>query len=134
MPPSPASCPSCESTAVQGQLVPNKSPSAGAVMAVLTNDMAAGVLSAQGGSLSVQAFCLSCGAIWLPAQESLVRSLRGMQGEQAKQRARQELEEMVKRGSGFKMVSDDDKRIAAWARSVLSGASSPSKTPGVGPR
>lgn len=44
--------------------------------------MAASVLSAQGGSLSVQAFCLSCGAIWFPMQENLVRSLRGAQGEE----------------------------------------------------
>lgn len=115
------SCPKCGASTVQGQLVPVKDASAGAVAALLTNDMAAGVLVSQGGSLAVQAFCLTCGAIWLPAQENLVRAFRGEYGEPARSRAKQELEELVKRGGGFKLVSDEDKRLAAWARSVLSG-------------
>jgi len=83
--------------------------------------MAAGALVAQGSNLAVQAFCLTCGAIWFPAQEVLVRAFRGEYGEPNRIRARQELEEMVKRGGGFKLVSDEDKRLAAWARNVLSG-------------
>jgi len=93
---------------------------AGAVMALLTNDAAAGVLVAQSGNLFVQAFCLTCGAIWLPAQEILVNAFRGERGETARQWARVRLEEMVKRGRGFKLVSEEDRRMAEWASSVLS--------------
>lgn len=63
--PSQGTCPRCGAATVLGQLVPQKSPSAG--LAFLTNDAAAMMLAAQSGTLTVHAFCLSCGAIWVPA-------------------------------------------------------------------
>jgi hypothetical protein len=119
---SEATCSRCGGTTVQGQLVAQKAPSAGAALAFLSHDAAAMMIAAQAGTLVVHAFCLSCGAIWVPSEENLVRAVRGERGEAARVQARQELEDMVKRGSGFRMVSDDDKRMATWARGVLSAA------------
>ena len=113
-------CPKCGAGTVQGQLVPVRDADAATITAILSQDMAAGILAGQSGKLAVQAFCVTCGAIWLPAQENLIRAFRGEYGEPSRSRARQELEEMVKRGGGFKLVSDEDKRLAAWAKGVLS--------------
>ena len=122
MNPSQVSCPKCGATTVQGQLVPMKNVAAGLLTAFLTEDMAASVLVAQNGKLTVQAFCLSCGAVWLPFQEYLVRAIRGEYGEPIRSRAHQELKAMISRGTGFKLVSNEAQEMAAWAQSVLSTA------------
>lgn len=114
-----AACPNCGATTVQGQLVPMKNVAAGMLTALLTDDMAASVLVAQNGRLTVQAFCLSCGAIWLPFQEYLARAVRGDLGGPARDRARRELEAMIDRGTGFKLVTAEAQQMAAWAKSLL---------------
>jgi hypothetical protein len=115
-----ATCPQCGATTVGGQLVPTKNAAGGILTAILTDDMAAGVLVAQSGRLAVQAFCLSCGAIWLPLQEYMRRAIRGELGQEPRGRVRRELEEMVKQGTGFKLVSEEAARAASWAKGLLS--------------
>ncbi len=119
---SQVSCPKCGANTVQGQLVPMKNVAAGMLTALLTEDMAASVLVAQNGKLTVQAFCLSCGAVWLPFQEYLARAVRGEHGDSVRIHAQQELKTMVERGTGFKLVSNEAKEMATWAKSVLSAA------------
>jgi hypothetical protein len=99
-----------------------KNVAAGMLTALLTEDMAASVLVAQNGKLTVQAFCLSCGAVWLPFQEYLARAVRGEHGDSVRIHAQQELKTMVERGTGFKLVSNEAKEMATWAKSVLSAA------------
>jgi hypothetical protein len=99
-----------------------KNVAAGLLTAFLTEDMAASVLVAQNGKLTVQAFCLSCGAVWLPFQEYLVHAVRGEHGDSARSRAEQELKAIIARGTGFKLVSNEAKEMATWAQSVLSAA------------
>lgn len=123
---SQASCPKCGATTVQGQLVPMKNFAGGVLTALLTDDMAASMLVAQDGKRTVQAFCLSCGAIWLPAQEHLARAVRGELGAAAQDRARRELEAMVERGTGFKLVSTEDQQMAMWAKGLLGAGDRPS--------
>ena len=122
---SQAACPQCGATTVQGQLVPTTNVAGGVLTAFLTDDAAAGVLVAQSGKLTVQAFCLSCGAIWLPLQEYMRRTLRGELGQDLRARVRRELEEMVKKGTGFRLVSDEDAKAAGWARALLSEVDGP---------
>lgn len=127
---SAVSCPKCGAKTVQGQLVPMSNTGGGIATALLTDDMAASVLVTQQGKMTVQAFCLSCGAIWVPFQQYLARAVRGDLGEPARTRARQELEAIVERGSGFKLVSEEAKRMAEWARATLAAAMPPN--PGIG--
>ena len=117
-----AVCPKCGATTVQGQLVPMKNVAGGLLTALLTDDMAASILVAQNGRLTVQAFCLSCGAIWLPVREYLVRALRGEFGPELRARARSEFEAMIKAGTGFKLVSDEAAKTAQWAKEMLAAA------------
>jgi len=116
------SCPKCGASTVQGQLVPMKNVAAGFLTALLTDDMAAGVLVAQDGKRVVQAFCISCGAIWLPFQDYLVRAVRGDLGTDVRERAHRELQALITNGSGFKLVSHDAQQMATWAQSVLASA------------
>jgi hypothetical protein len=108
--------------------VPTKNTAGGILTAILTDDMAAGVLVAQSGRLTVQAFCLSCGAIWLPLQEYMRRAIRGELGQDIRGRVLKELEEMVRQGTGFKLVSDEAAKAARWAEALLA-ESSPSSQP-----
>lgn len=125
---SQASCPKCGATTVQGQLVPMKNFAGGVLTALLTDDMAASVLVAQDGKRTVQAFCLSCGAIWLPAQEHLARAVRGELGGAAQDRARRELKAMVECGTGFKLVSTEDQQMAFWAQGLLESGVQPQQS------
>jgi hypothetical protein len=102
-----------------------KNVAAGFLTALLTDDMAAGVLVAQDGKRVVQAFCLSCGAMWLPFQDYLVRAVRGEFGAEFRDRARRELEQLVKNGTGFKLVSNEAREMAEWAEAVLSRSALP---------
>ena len=115
-------CPKCGGSAVQGQLVPRKQFGAGILTALFTDDAAAGGLVANNGKLIVQAFCLACGAIWLPFEEYLIRAVQGALGAEAQRKALDELEALVERGSGFKLVSGEAGQLARWAESVLAAA------------
>ena len=87
--------------------------------ALLTEDMAASVLIAQSAKTIVQASCLNCGVTWLPTQLYLSRAVAGEFGEPAGAKARKELEAIVSRGRGFKLVSEQDQKMAAWAEKLL---------------
>jgi hypothetical protein len=119
MPASAASCPKCGGTAIQGQLVPTRNTAAGVLTTLATDDLAAGLLVAQNGKLVVQAFCLACGAIWLPFREYLVRSARGDFGSEVRDRTRRELEQLVKDGTGFKLMSSETREKSEWAQQIL---------------
>jgi hypothetical protein len=90
-----------------------------------TDDLAAGLLVAQNGKLVVQAFCLVCGAIWLPSREYLLRSARGDFGAEARDHTRRELEQLVKDGTGFKLMSSETKQKGEWAQQILLEARAP---------
>lgn len=122
---SEAACPNCGATTVQGQLVPTSNVGAGVLTALLTEDMAASVLVAQSGKMVVQAFCLTCGVSWLPSQLYLSQAVAGQRGEAARLKARKELQEIVSRGRGFKLVSEPDRQMATWAENLLAQASQP---------
>ena len=74
-------CLNCGAETVRAQILPAKDVTAGLFTAVITNDAAASVMAARGGALTVHAFCMTCGAIWLPAREYLVRASLGHYGE-----------------------------------------------------
>ena len=117
------SCPKCGALTIQGQLVPTKDFAAGFLTILLTDDAAAGLMASNSGKLVVQAFCLSCGTIWLPVHEYLVHAIRGDHGLTAQERARKELEGLVGRAKGFKLVSGEEQKTADWAQSLLNSAS-----------
>lgn len=114
-----ATCPACGSTAIQGQLVPTGNAAGGLITGLLTDDAAAAVLVGQGGRMVVNAFCLTCGAVWLPVQEYLVQAVLGKHGDLLRRQARKQLEAMVERGTGFKLTSEEAKQMAAWAKRTL---------------
>lgn len=111
MNPTAVTCPECGSNSVQGQLVATKNVVGGLLTALFTEDMAASVLVAQDGRKIVQAFCLTCGASWLPTQDYMVRALRGELGDEIKDHVYRELWALV--------VSKDGGAPAKWARSAL---------------
>ncbi len=120
-----ATCPKCGGTAVQGQLVKMKNVFAGLLAGMLTEDWAAGVLIAQDGKQLVQAFCLSCGTMWLPFRDNLARALRGDFGDHLRDQARRQLDQLVDAGSGFKLCTSEEKEMAKWASSVLTADTHP---------
>jgi hypothetical protein len=96
-----------------------KNGAAGLLTVLATDDLAAGLLVAQNGKLVVQAFCLACGAIWLPSREFVVRSARGDFGAEVRDRTRRDLERLVKDGTGFKLMSSEMKQKSEWAQQIL---------------
>lgn len=99
--------------------MPTGNIGAGILTALVSDDAAAGVLVAQGGKSIVQAFCLNCGRSWFPRQLYLSRAVKGEFGEPTRARARRELERIAGRGTGFKLVSEEDQRMARWAADLL---------------
>jgi hypothetical protein len=82
-------CPLCGATGVQGQLVPKKNVVGGIITAWLTEDAAAAFMASHAGDLIVIAFCVGCGAQWVPRseQERQLRALSGQLGEAARREA-----------------------------------------------
>ncbi len=117
-----ASCPKCGGTEIQGQIVSMGNVAAGMLTTLATDDLAAGMLVAQNGKRVVQAFCLACGAIWHPSREYMLRAIRGDLGNELRERARTELDQLVRAGTGFKLISGETKEMAAWAQSILADA------------
>jgi hypothetical protein len=67
-------CPVCGAVGVQGQLscltgpafVPKKNVAGAMLTEIVTGDAAAAMRASRAGALIVRAFCLVCGAQWLP--------------------------------------------------------------------